>query len=658
MPPRLPPEFESLAAGRPGVCCPDCDGALMCRFEPSDESLVVSELQVHSLSCACGTSPCISVQPRIQELAAFFLSVFTVSKEELTPPAIGRMLSDDDTSFFGAEGMEIESDDNEGRRTPPHQLSPPSSLTPVAKSPARPVVVLESREFPRRHKGNASQVCVEASGQCNDAALSARTTPNSCTDSEYKTSPALPGSSFSTSVHLSTSVTSMLVEQESSHLKGLDATLLMTMTDNQDEYESHTHLILKDRACCLRLLQRIKLDALVQLVLDVQGGLRSGHSPVETSSFSLPQEGLEETKPSPAYGSLQSDFDYGELVDNCCGGTYRMKGPDGQLCAIFKPSDEEPYAPENPKGYFGSMFEESAMKPGIRVGSGAARECSAYLLDHGGFASVPVTAMLYITHTVIVPEDKAEVQIKVGSLQRFHQHKCTAEDMGTCRFRMSDVHSIGVFDVRTFNMDRNSDNLLVASLLAGEARHGDESMLRLVPIDHGYILPSCKHLEDANLCWLYWPQARKPYEEETLRYIEGLDAEADESLLRMTLGLPEDCLLTLFIGTTLVQKGAAAGLTLHATGLLMLRDNPLEQSAIENVLAESLESCGLTGSIDSEWRSPKLRAELSERIENLVQETVGQRRVSANFMSMYKTLSASRGGSSLGLDRLIIAEIA
>jgi hypothetical protein len=389
--------------------------------------------------------------------------------------------------------------------------------------------------------------------------------------------------------------------------------------------------MLNDRSQSLPMLQRFKLDALVQLVLDVQGGLPNWNSPlVQYPSFPSSDNG-------PPLGSHQSDFDYGELVDNCCGGTYRMKGPDGQLCAIFKPSDEEPYAPENPKGYFGSMFEESAMKPGIRVGSGAARECSAYLLDHGGFASVPVTAMLYITHTVIVPEDKAEVQIKVGSLQRFHQHKCTAEDMGTCRFRMSDVHSIGVFDVRTFNMDRNSDNLLVASLLAGEARHGDESMLRLVPIDHGYILPSCKHLEDANLCWLYWPQARKPYEEETLRYIEGLDAEADESLLRMTLGLPEDCLLTLFIGTTLVQKGAAAGLTLHATGLLMLRDNPLEQSAIENVLAESLESCGLTGSSDSEWRSPKLRAELSERIENLVQETVGQRKVSKIYRGLFES---------------------
>lgn len=42
--------------------------------------------------------------------------------------------------------------------------------------------------------------------------------------------------------------------------------------------------------------------------------------------------------------------------------------------------------------------------------------------------------------------------------------ECTAEDMGTCRFKVSDVHSIGILDIRTFNMDRNSDNLLVAEV--------------------------------------------------------------------------------------------------------------------------------------------------------------------------------------------------
>jgi hypothetical protein len=54
--------------------------------------------------------------------------------------------------------------------------------------------------------------------------------------------------------------------------------------------------------------------------------------------------------------------------------------------------------------------------------------------------------------------------------------------------------------------------------------------------------------------------------------IQKLDAEADMKLLRSTLALPEDSLLTLFIGTTLIKAAAANGLTLHETGMLMVRE--------------------------------------------------------------------------------------
>jgi hypothetical protein len=76
------------------------------------------------------------------------------------------------------------------------------------------------------------------------------------------------------------------------------------------------------------------------------------------------------------------------------------------------------------------------------------------------------------------------------------------------------------------------------------SQDASKEFVKLVPIDHGYILPSCNHLEDANLCWMHWPQARKPYDDSTLQYIEALDAEEDMQLLRTTLGIPEDCLCT------------------------------------------------------------------------------------------------------------------
>jgi len=35
-----------------------------------------------------------------------------------------------------------------------------------------------------------------------------------------------------------------------------------------------------------------------------------------------------------------TDFDYGELVQNCCGGTYMMRDSHGAKAAVFKPIDE------------------------------------------------------------------------------------------------------------------------------------------------------------------------------------------------------------------------------------------------------------------------------------------------------------------------------
>lgn len=58
----------------------------------------------------------------------------------------------------------------------------------------------------------------------------------------------------------------------------------------------------------------------------------------------------------------------------------------GRKLAIFKPCDEEPLAPCNPKGYVGRCLGEPGWKPTVRVGEAALREVAAYLLDHERFA--------------------------------------------------------------------------------------------------------------------------------------------------------------------------------------------------------------------------------------------------------------------------------
>ena len=78
-----------------------------------------------------------------------------------------------------------------------------------------------------------------------------------------------------------------------------------------------------------------------------------------------------------------------------------------------------------------------------------------------------------------------------------------------------------------------------------------------------------------------------------LDYIDKLDAEKDMRLLRSTLALDEDCLLTLFTGTTLIQTAARKGLTLHQTGMLMVREASDRPSALEQVVADAVCFFGL-----------------------------------------------------------------
>ena len=126
-------------------------------------------------------------------------------------------------------------------------------------------------------------------------------------------------------------------------------------------------------------------------------------------------------------------------------------------------------------------------------------------------------------------------------------------------------------------------------------------------------------VQDVHVCWLHWPQAKAPYTDEMLEYIANLDAEADMALLRSTLALPEDCLLTLFIGTTLVKIAALHGLTLHETGMLMVREMMDVPSAVEQVVAEAVflvGSQGLDGVGEAFYSTVKLH--LQELLGQLV----------------------------------------
>ena len=279
------------------------------------------------------------------------------------------------------------------------------------------------------------------------------------------------------------------------------------------------------------------------------------------------------------------------------GGVYFMKSStDDEFVSVFKPVDEEPMAVNNPNGLPLSSDGEG-LKKGTRVGEGALREVAAYILDHPksgrrsysdeelGFSGVPPTTMVKCMHGAFNNPEGYGVSsenIKVGSLQKFMKNNGTCEDMGPLSFPVEEVHKISVLDMRLANTDRHAGNILMS-------KEQDSSSPVLIPIDHGYCLP--ENFEDCTFDWLYWPQARQPYNSNTIDYIKSLDAEEDIALLKFYgWDLSLECARTFRISTMLLKKGAEKGFTPFTIGNIMCRETLTKESVIEEIISEAEDS--------------------------------------------------------------------
>ncbi|KAI3693991.1 hypothetical protein L1987_76948 [Smallanthus sonchifolius] len=270
------------------------------------------------------------------------------------------------------------------------------------------------------------------------------------------------------------------------------------------------------------------------------------------------------------------------------GGAYLMMDASGtKYISVFKPIDEEPMAVNNPRGLPLSEDGEG-LKKGTTVGGGAFREVAAYILDHPkgerrsvsgehkGFSGVPPTFLAMCLHNGFNHPDG--VKEKIGSLQMFMENNGSCEDMGPSAFPVDEVHKISVLDIRMANADRHAGNILVSK--------GEDGQFVLIPIDHGYCLPTS--FEDCTFDWLYWPQARQPFNPETIKYIKSLDAEEDIALLNFYgWNLPSECARTIRISTMLLKKGVEKGFTPFVIGNIMCRENLNKKSVIEEIVQEA-----------------------------------------------------------------------
>lgn len=262
-----------------------------------------------------------------------------------------------------------------------------------------------------------------------------------------------------------------------------------------------------------------------------------------------------------------------ELCEEGLNGTYFLRNKEGRRIAVFKPVDEEGDNTDNPKR---SLDEGQFVNRGILSGEGAQREVAAYLLDYGHFHSVPETIMASLSHPRFCSSSSnGDYGMKIGSLQEYIDSDGCAEDVGPKQFRVRDVHKIGVLDLRIFNTDRHAGNILITEESDGS--------YRLTPIDQGLSLPPT--LEHAWFDWLHWPQAKLPFDAETRSFIRHINVNEDADLLEK-LGIHPDCIRTMKISSTLLKKGAAAGLTLYEIGSMASRTIIDQPCALERMFEQ------------------------------------------------------------------------
>ncbi|CBZ50223.1 hypothetical protein NCLIV_006980 [Neospora caninum Liverpool] len=387
-----------------------------------------------------------------------------------------------------------------------------------------------------------------------------------------------------------------------------------------------------------------------------------------------------------------------KLTMDGTGGTYILFDARRRPVGIFKPEDEEAFAPCNPRGYEGRIGQ-AGFRGGVLSGEGAGREYAAHILDslYNSPAGIPPTTMVEACHPAFcykspvqlgttgdhlmmnsymaaTPESRhapstvagTHLKWKAGSLQQFAQAKESCGDYNPLLFSVSDVHRIALFDIRVMNLDRNDGNILVAPLhtfqditaslnrsesgghehvagrlaqhqqkmmsrqlaskllrsvssvgcvgrstgsdaaaahAATEAAHAAQSLVtpdghqtkfRLIPIDHGLILPDVIDVATVDLVWFDWPHCKMPFSEHDLALVYSFNAERDAERLRRRLLMRDDCLRTLRLSTRFLQQCVRHHLNLHQIATIAARADVDQPSTLELLVRTSLQRAYLT----------------------------------------------------------------
>lgn len=125
-----------------------------------------------------------------------------------------------------------------------------------------------------------------------------------------------------------------------------------------------------------------------------------------------------------------------------------------------------------------------------------------------------------------------------------------------------------------------------------KAGKSDRDRYTLIPIDHGYSLPTRLDIKEWDWVWFHLPHVKRPVHPAIRSYVLALDFEELVQKLTSQVAISEDSLFLLRISHNLLVNGIKAGLSLHQIASLIARldDDGDVPSPVERAIAMAEEN--------------------------------------------------------------------
>lgn len=195
------------------------------------------------------------------------------------------------------------------------------------------------------------------------------------------------------------------------------------------------------------------------------------------------------------------------LITAGLSGGYWMRNALGEGIGVFKPFDEEIFAPNNPLPHHRGALGQKKLRSGIRSGESMHREVAAYLFDQMfGLGIVPETTYATFTHRGFF-DSKEQVSVKRRKKRKWGSFQGVITGFRPMldlyvpeaeKISVEEIQLLVILDLILGNTDRNLGNLLVA----------DDG--KIAAIDHACILSEV-HEDVTVWLWKELKQSQEPF---------------------------------------------------------------------------------------------------------------------------------------------------